>query len=35
MVGLVRTLARTGLEGRSRERQIHNMPIAVGGSRRW
>ena len=34
MVALVRMLARTGLAGKSSERQIH-MPIAVGGTRRW
>jgi Tfp pilus assembly pilus retraction ATPase PilT len=34
MVALVRKLARSGLTGKSGERQIH-MPIAVGGARRW
>jgi Tfp pilus assembly pilus retraction ATPase PilT len=34
MIALVRMLARTGLAGKSGERQIH-MPIAVGGTRRW
>jgi hypothetical protein len=34
MVALVRKLARSGLTGKSGERQIH-MPVAVGGARRW
>jgi Tfp pilus assembly pilus retraction ATPase PilT len=34
LVALVRMLARTGLAGKSGERHIQ-MPIAVGGSRRW
>ncbi len=34
MVALVRMLARTGLAGKTSERQFE-MPIAVGGTRRW